>query len=98
MKQLPAEGAQLLVVQLDHMKVIEHVHGMPNVLANGPDVGGRHVRGDGLDLGVGTTQPFQKNFRESTPLPSPTYTTAPVSRSSTMVRYRCPLPMLISSM
>src|SRR4029077_8420238 len=62
MKQLPAEGAELLVVQFDHMKVIEHVHRSPDVLANGSDVGGRNVRGNRLDLGVGTTQPFPEKL------------------------------------
>src|SRR5436190_20280676 len=62
MKQLPAEGAELLVVQLDDMKVIEDMHRVPDVLANGPDVGGGHVRGHGLNLGVGTAQPFPEKL------------------------------------
>ena len=41
---------------------------------------------------------FQNGFSASAPLPSPTNTTAPLSRSITMVRYRCPLATAISSM
>src|SRR5690349_11702476 len=41
---------------------------------------------------------FQSGFSASAPLPSPTKTTAPLSRSMTMVRKRYPRPTQISSM
>ena len=41
---------------------------------------------------------FQDGFRASAPLPSPTNTTAPLSRSITTVMYRWPLATAISSM
>jgi hypothetical protein len=45
------------------METIEHVHCPVNVFAHGTDVSGRHVGGDGLDLGVRPTQPFPEGFQ-----------------------------------
>ena len=61
--QFPAEGAELLVEQLDDMEVIEHMHRPGQVVAHGPDVGGRHVGGHGLDLGPGAPQPLPEGFQ-----------------------------------
>ena len=57
-----------------------------------------------MSIATATTQALvrfrrrQKGARASVPLPCPTNTTAPLSRSNTTVRYFCPLPMEISSM
>src|SRR5713101_4708441 len=61
--QLAAQGAELVVEELDDMEVIEHVHRSGKVVAYGPDVGGRHVGGDRDDLGPRPTQPPPKRLQ-----------------------------------
>jgi len=61
--QLAAEGAELVVEQLDDMEVIEDVHRLGDIVADGADVSLGHVGGDGLDLGMGATQPFEEDVQ-----------------------------------
>lgn len=62
-KQLSAKGAELVVEQLDHMKAIEDVNGFSEILAHGPDIGGGHVGGNGLDLGVRAPQSLPEGLQ-----------------------------------
>ena len=56
MIQFPSKGAELLVEQLDHVKVIEHMHRLWQVVPHGSDVGRRHIGGHGGDLGARSPQ------------------------------------------
>ena len=55
--QLAAQGAELVVEQLDDVEVVEHVDRTRQMLAHRPDVGPAHVGGHGLHLGMGRPQP-----------------------------------------
>ena len=61
--QLAAEGAELLVEQLDDVEVVEDMHRPGQVVAHRPDVGRRHVGGHGLDLGTRTPQPLPERLQ-----------------------------------
>ncbi len=61
--QLTAEGAELVVEQLDDMEAIENMHSVGNVLTHGPDVGFGHVGGHGLDASPAATQLSPEDFQ-----------------------------------
>ena len=60
MEEIAAKGAQLVVEQLHHMEVIEHVDRLGEVVTHGPNVGLGHVGRDSPHLGPRTTQPLPK--------------------------------------
>ena len=66
MKQLTAEGAELVVVQLDDVEVIEPMNRPREILTHSLGVSGGHVGGHGFDLGVGAAQTPPEGF-ESIP-------------------------------
>src|SRR6185437_14039203 len=53
---LPSQIAQLLVVELDDVEVVEDNDGLWQVGSHGVDVGQRHVDGHGPNLGMRGTQ------------------------------------------
>ena len=56
--EFAAEVGQAVVEELDDVEVVEDVERLRQVLADGEDVGRRHVGGDGLDRGVRGFQAF----------------------------------------
>ncbi len=60
--EFASEGGQVLVESFDHVEVIEDVDGSGEVFADGEDVGGGHVGGDGGDFGLGPFASFPEGF------------------------------------
>src|SRR5665213_3165907 len=65
--QLLAKQRELLVEELDHMKAVEHMAGLGQMIADGGSVRGRHVGGHGLDAGVRAMQPFPERKQGISP-------------------------------
>lgn len=60
--KVAAEVGQPLVEGLDHVEVVEDVISVGEVFADGEDVGGRHIGGDGFDPGTSRFEPFPEGF------------------------------------
>jgi len=61
--QFSPQVGELLVEQFDDMKVIEHNLGLGQPLADGLDVGLRHVHGHGLNLSPRSPQTLPKRLQ-----------------------------------
>jgi hypothetical protein len=63
--EVPAELAELLVVELDDMEAVQDDCRLGEILFHGLLVGGGEVDGDGLDLGFGRCQPPPERIERS---------------------------------
>lgn len=96
--QFLAKFGQFVTEQFDEMKIFKDDYCLRQVGRYRGDIGRRHIDSHRPDLRLALFKRFQNGARLSAPLPSPTKKTAPERRSRTAMRYRCPLPMAISSM
>lgn len=60
--EFATEGGQVFVESLDHVEVVEDVDGFGEVFADGEDVSGGHVGGDGGNFGLGPFAAFPEGF------------------------------------
>ena len=87
MIKFASQIGQFVIVELDNVKVVKDQGGLRQVGEHGVDLGRRHIGGYRFDLDPPRGGVFAKKApRRPAPLPSPTNTTAPLFRSSTIVR------------